>query len=384
MESHFYKIIVNFFSLPKMGTMKKYYVITFLILTANQLIAQQTIVLDSINFYGSFRAHVAIYDQQIEVQNNSSRIGFYINRRIVNGIAGFAKLELGTNLVQSNNTFNADAATFPDESFYNETQPAFTTRLGFIGLQSKYGSVAIGKQWGVYYDVTAWTDNFNVFGGKASGTYNTQTDGGTEGTGRAEDALIYRYAAERFSVGLQAQFIGDKQNYAASAVVNVTDEITIGAAFNTYAPSQEILDLVGGSKTHANSFVVGFRYKADKLNLAANYDFNQSESQFPGDTVVAFPANGVELYANYFIMPKLSMHGGFNYLKPTSTPVSIDPDFNLFLIMIGAAYFFVPDFFAYTEYKIDLGTDTGGNKPYNVFTLGLRYNFDFGKSQVRL
>ncbi len=196
--------------------------------------------------------------------------------------------------------------------------------------------------------------------------------------------MIYRYSAERFSLGLQAQFIGEKQNYAASAVANVTDQISVGAAFNTYAPTQDILDLVGGSKTHANSFVVGFRYKTDKLNLAANYDFNQSESQFPGDTVVAFPANGVELYANYFLLPKLSVVGGFNYLKPTSTPEIIDPDFNLLLIMIGAAYYFVPDFLAYTEYKIDLGTDTGGNKPANVFAIGFRYNFDFGKSKVKI
>ena len=364
--------------------MKKYTLLLIILFSANHLIAQETVVLDSINFYGGLRAHVAIYDEQVEVQNNSSRIGFYLNRRIVNGVAGFGKLELGTNLVQNNNTFNSDAATFPDESFYNETQPAFTTRLGYIGLQSKYGSIAIGKQWGVYYDVTAWTDLFWIYGGKASGTYNTNTDGGTEGTGRAENAVIYRYSAERFSLGLQAQFIGEKQNYAASAVANVTDQISVGAAFNTYAPTQDILDLVGGSKTHANSFVVGFRYKTDKLNLAANYDFNQSESQFPGDTVVAFPANGVELYANYFLLPKLSVVGGFNYLKPTSTPEIIDPDFNLLLIMIGAAYYFVPDFLAYTEYKIDLGTDTGGNKPANVFAIGFRYNFDFGKSKVKI
>jgi predicted porin len=364
--------------------MKKIFILFLFLLEAQQMSAQETVVLDSINFYGSLRAHVAIYDEQLEVQNNSSRIGFYINRRIVNGISSFAKLELGTNLVLNNTTFNADAATFPDESFYNETQPAFSTRLGYVGLQSKYGSLAIGKQWGVYYDVTAWTDLFWVFGGKASGTYNTDTDGGTEGTGRAENALIYRYEAERFSIGLQAQFNGEKQNYAASAVVNITNQITVGTAFNTYAPSQEILDLLDGSKTHANSFVVGFRYKTEKLNLAANYDFNQSESQFPGDTVVAFPANGVELYANYLIIPKLSTQVGLNYLMPTSTPANIDPDFNLFTVMIGAAYYFIPDFFAYTEYKIDLGTATGGNKPPNVFVIGFRYNFEFGKSQVKI
>ena len=79
--------------------MKKYTLLLIILFSANHLIAQETVVLDSINFYGSLRAHVAIYDEQVEVQNNSSRIGFYLNRRIVNGVAGFGKLELGTNLV---------------------------------------------------------------------------------------------------------------------------------------------------------------------------------------------------------------------------------------------------------------------------------------------
>jgi predicted porin len=132
-------------------------------------------------------------DEEVSVKNNSSRAGVYLDRHIAGGVSGFAKLELGTNLVLNNTSFNPDAFTNPDVSFTTTTTQAVTTRLGFVGLKfPKYGSVAIGKQWGVYYDVGEWTDRFYIFGGLASGVYNTNSDGGSEGTGRAEDAVVYR------------------------------------------------------------------------------------------------------------------------------------------------------------------------------------------------
>ena len=354
-----------------------------LLLSPNILLAQTTI-LDSINFYGSFRAHIAAFDDRVQVENNSSRIGLYLDRRIAGGVSGYGKLELGTNLVRNNTSFNPDAASAPDESFFTQTSDPVTTRLGFIGVRLwNYGSLSIGKQWGVYYDVTSWTDNFWVFGGKASGTYNTNTDGGTEGTGRAENAIQYRYEAKKFSIGLQTQLNGDKQNYAASAVVKLSDQLSFGAAYNNYAPTQELLNLVGNEKTNASSITGGVIYTNEKIYAALVYDYNESESQFPGDTVVAFPANGIEALVHYYIVPKLRLEAGVNYLKPTSTPEIISPDFNIFQIVIGGAYYFLPDFLAYTEFKLDEGTDTGGNTPSNVFAIELRYNFSFGASQVR-
>lgn len=344
----------------------------------------QTTILDSINFYGSFRAHLAVFDEKVQVENNSSRAGFYLDRKIAGSVSGFAKLELGTNLVRNNTQFNPDAATNPDESFSTPSTDPVTTRLGFIGLRTaKLGSISIGKQWGVYYDVSGWTDLFWVFGGKASGTYNTNNDGGSEGTGRAENAIQYRYATGKFSIGLQTQLSGTVQNYAASAVLNLTNNFSLGGAFNTYEPSADILAIVGGEKNRANSVVGGIKYSSKKLYASVVYDFNQSEVQYPGDTVVDFPANGIEALVHYYIVPKLRLEAGVNYLKPTSTPEIISPDFNIFQIVIGGAYYFLPDFLAYTEFKLDEGTDTGGNTPSNVFAIGLRYNFSFGASQVR-
>ena len=109
-----------------------------LLLSSQTIFAQQpTTILDSVNFYGSLRAHVAFYNNNVEVQNNASRIGFYLDRKIVNGISAFGGLELGTNLVNNNKSFNPDAATHPNESFFTETEPAVSTRLGFVGIKHK-------------------------------------------------------------------------------------------------------------------------------------------------------------------------------------------------------------------------------------------------------
>lgn len=80
-----------------------------------------------------------------------------------------------------------------------------TTRLGQAGLVGDWGSVQIGKQWSVYYDVTQWTDLFWAVGGNASGTYNAGTDGGISGTGRAEKAVSTRFRYHGLRLGAQTQ-----------------------------------------------------------------------------------------------------------------------------------------------------------------------------------
>jgi predicted porin len=344
----------------------------------------QVPLLDSLSFYGSLRTHLAAYEKKVELQNNASRIGFRLERNLPCDLVAFGGLELGVNLVRNNKLFNPNAASNPDESFFEDAEAAVFTRLGFIGIRSaKFGSLSFGKQWGVYYDVTAWTDDFWVFGGVASGTYNTGNDAGTEGTGRAENAIIYRYRRKKLAAGLQVQLNGREQNYAASLVATPSSKINVGVSFNTYSPSQEILNIVGNSKKRANSLAAGVKYIDGKFTGALVYDYNQSEVQYPPDSVVAFPANGVEGLVQYWVFPKLKCEGGFNYLKPVSTPAAIDPDFNLLRIIVGGAYYFLPEFLAYTEYNLDLGVNTEGNKPPNVFVLGLRYDFSFNKSKSK-
>lgn len=369
----------------KKFNMKTAWLLQLCLLCSASLFAQEKNILDSIGFYGSLRAHFAYYNQKAELQNNASRIGIFVERKVVHSFSGFAGLELDVNLVNNNTTFNADAAVNPEISYTSVQTPAVGTRLGFVGIKSpKWGSVSLGKQWSVYYDVTQWTDNFWVFGGRGSGTYNTNSDGGREGTGRAENAVIYRYALKKISLGLQAQFNGTEQNAAASLVVKPIPELSIGIAANLYEPSMAIKELVRFDQHYVASVTGGVNYNKGKITAAFVYAYNQSEVQYPTDTIVTFPANGAEIYFRYAVHQKVMLHAGGNYLLPTSTPAIIDSGFRITQAFLGGAYYFLPDFFAYTEFKFDLGKDIFGNQPPGVFVIGLRYNFSLGKSNVQL
>ena len=344
--------------------------------------AQQGALLDSINFYGSLRAHLAVYNHAIEMQNNGSRFGFNLDRHVMGGFTAEAKIELGVNLLKNNNSFKSDAATADNPNAYLvETVKPITTRLGYIGFESpKWGTLRIGKQWGVYYDVSAYTDNFNVFGGSASGTYNTSTDGGGEGTGRAESAISYHKTIRNLSMGVQAQFPLHTFNCGGSLLYRLPKGFTVGAAYNYYEIPESLKLAVANFKDVAHSVVGLLMYNSPKSMLALTYAYDQSESQYPTDsTIIGFAANGAEFYAHHYFTKKLLGLTGFNYLIPTGTNNSLPEDFKIFTIMLGAAYTIVPDLFCYSEFQFNNGVLISGEKGNNVFTLGLKYNFSFGR-----
>jgi predicted porin len=344
--------------------------------------AQQKTVIDSISFYGSLRAHLAVYNHGIEMQNNGSRFGFNLERNLIGGFTAEGKVELGINLLKNNNSFKLDAATADNPNAYLvETVKPITTRLGYIGFKSaKWGTLRIGKQWSVYYDVSAYTDNFNVFGGSASGTYNTSTDGGGEGTGRAESAISYHKTIRNLSLGIQAQFPLHTFNCGGSLLYKLPKSFAVGAAYNYYQIPESLKLAVVNSKDVAHSVVGLLMYNSTKTMLAFTYAYNQSESQYPTDsTIVGFAANGTEFYAHHYFAKKLLGLTGFNYLVPKGIPNLLPENFKIFTIMVGAAYTIVPDLLCYTEFQLNDGISVSGKKGNNVFAAGLKYNFAFGR-----
>ncbi len=356
----------------------------FLGLHAN---AQQARQADSVNFYGRLLAQMAAYDQTVEMQNNGSRIGINLQRTSLKGFRAEGRIELGINLLKNNTSFNRGSATADNPSaFLTETVKPVTTRLGYIGLSSDtWGTLRFGKQWGVYYDVGSWTDNFNVFGSLASGSFNKGTDGGSEGTGRAESAITYHNTFHRFTIGLQGQTPGQTYNFGGSLVYNLPCGVSLGAAYNYYQIPENIRQAVLNSKKAANSAVVSFRYAAGSNYIAVLYAYNESEDEFPNDTtIIGFAANGIELYAHHYFTPKFMVLGGFNYLKPSGKFNLLPSDFRILSIPVGAAYAILPDLICYSEFEFNKNISVKGVKGTNVYCLGFRYNFSFGRSGFKI
>lgn len=359
--------------------MRKCFLILSLIIASNYSFSQVNSSIDSVNFYGSLRSIIAIYEDNTEMQNNSSRIGLNLNSKSIKGFSVHGGFELGINLLKSNNTFNPDAATSatPD-AFLVETVKPLTTRLGYIGINStKWGSLIIGKQWGVYYDVSSFTDKFNVFGSLASGTYNTGTDGGGEGTGRADNAITYRKTWDFFSLGLQAQFPDKTNNFGVSTKFKLSKSINLGVAYNYYQIPKVIKLAITNSGNYANSIVSSLNYKSQKTYFAFTVAYNQSEILYPSDTnIVAFSGLGLEFFIKHAIKQRCIIYAGVNYLEPVQNYTLISNYYKIMKFPIGISYLIFPNFQFYSEVLIDNGRLVDGKRGKNVFTLGLKYDFN--------
>jgi predicted porin len=150
--------------------------------------AQDEDFIDFFKPYGSFRAHLAYYNRGLEVQNNSSRVGFMLITEMRRSWSFTARGEWGINLVKNDKSFNVDEDQDTGWATLKEGDPDQTiwTRLGYLGVEyENTGEISIGKRWSVYSDIASWTDMFDVFGGWAGGMYPGGTDGGYTGTGRA-------------------------------------------------------------------------------------------------------------------------------------------------------------------------------------------------------
>jgi predicted porin len=205
----------------------------FLLLTSIILecFSQQSNPIDSIqddfDIYGFFQVQTVLQNEQYHINDGSTHIGVDFVKRISPNLAFYAQVEIGLSLVTSEN-FDAIIDPNSDRDFFDLVSPnsntfGFSGRLGFVGVDlGKYGKFSVGKQWSVYYDVAGWTDYWYNFGADVTPAYWNDTDGGYSGTGRANNASIYRVALPfGTEIGLQAQAINKRYSFGASVVQNI-------------------------------------------------------------------------------------------------------------------------------------------------------------------
>ncbi|WP_274474657.1 porin [Mangrovimonas aestuarii] len=377
--------------------LKKYSLLFFLRLSvitiitvisfSNKLYSQQKQT-DSIKIefkpYSSFRGHLAYYNDEIEIQENASRIGFDL-AVLKEKTRFFVRVNLGVNLFKGPVQFNVDANT--NSGFLTvrdeQSRQVFTSRLGYLGIEfEKYGILSIGKQWSVYYDVSGYTDWFNVFGGQGSATYVAQSDGGDSGTGRANQAIIHRFSWWKLAFGSQLIFNNTINNnlidgFGFSLQFKPIEGLSIGSAFikrNLADPAEE---LVLGLNGDSQYWTVGASFMNDKLELGFVYA-NQKNGDYT-ETVVqselvsaVFDAEGIEFYAK-FKKPKYSILAGYNYYDPKVSDLPIDSEYNIKYFILGAEYKPIGLTTIYGEFRLSDSVDQFGISDFNVLTLGLRF-----------
>ncbi|MCP9200848.1 porin [Gramella sp. GC03-9] len=351
--------------------------------------------------YGSFRGHFAFYNEEVEFQENASRVGVQIGVNKAE-MEFFLGVELGMNLFKSNSQFNADgnSASGFILTLNEQANQVFNSRLGYLGFRfGKYGSISFGKQWSVYYDITSYTDNFNVFGAQASSTFVAGTDGGSIGTGRADQSMIYRNEIGPLIIGLQLQAKNvDNENFidglAASLQYQIFEELKAGIGFNHSYLNDFLIDeaQILGLDDDPFYFTAGLNYQTPHLLLGAVYSKHTNGDLARGFPIlledrelsptVIFNAYGLEVFGRYN-WDKFSLMAGYNHYTPdideierVDNQLALSEDFKTRDFILGAEYRPAGFVFIYSELRIGTGNTSEGLDTTDVLALGLKIQAD--------
>ncbi|EMI5800901.1 porin OmpC [Klebsiella aerogenes] len=302
--------------------------------------------------------------------------------------------------------YNIQANTTEDEGANS------WTRLGFAGLKfADYGSLDYGRNYGVIYDVEAWTDVLPEFGGDSY----TQTD--VFMLGRTNGVATYRNSdffglVDGLSFALQYQ--GNNENAGSGEGTNNGDDrklarengdgfgisssydlgmgISFGAAYassdrtNNQVAAAANSAYAGGDK--ADAWTVGAKYDANNIYLAAMYaetrnmtSFGKSTSNLGGG--IANKTQNFEVVAQYqFDDFGLPLRPSVAYLQSKGKDLYNSGDKDLVkYVDVGMTYYFNKNMSTYVDYKINLLDEddyfyrANGIATDDVVALGLVYQF---------
>ncbi|MCC8456170.1 porin [Photorhabdus aegyptia] len=278
------------------------------------------------------------------------------------------------------------------------------TRLGFAGLKlAKYGSLDYGRNYGVLYDVNAWTDVLPVFGADSMSQADTYM------TNRATGVLTYRNTdffglVDGLNFALQYQGKNDEESnnrrnsirkrsgerskpnggsngdgFGLSVTYDIGNGISVGGAYsNADRPiTHERLVTSVARGERAEAWNVGAKYDANNLYLAAMYGETHNMTSFGYQDFVSAKTRNIELTAQYQF--DSGLRPSLAYVQSKGTTSFTHQDWVKY-ISIGSYYNFNKNLSTYVDYKINLVHDNFYTKHLDVNTnnavgVGLVYQF---------
>lgn len=337
-----------------------------------------------VDVYGRFSGHLAFTHDGVDFANNGSRFGIKAEQRVTGDVAVFGRGEWRVNLGQGDTAYNLsenpDTGLATIDSTSNQ---AIGTRLGYVGLRfGRYAALSFGKQWGVYYDVSEWTDRYAVFGAHGSSTYNAGTDGGQTGEGRANDAVIYRFAVGPLRIGAQAQFLDSREavvdGWGGSLVFDTGMGLRVGTAYS-HATLDLEASLPGYDGGPAQALTAGFTFDGAGFMLSSVNTWTKNhEIVGTGAAAVMYDTLGAELLAAYTVDGAFMPYGGFDFAVPRGLDARfVDPDYGTRDLLAGFRWVFDAKgaSFVYIEGRTGSTLDATGERAADVVTAGIRLNY---------
>ncbi|MEQ1975154.1 porin [Xenorhabdus sp. SGI240] len=355
---------------------------------------------NKLDFYGKVDVRHQIADERSREDGDDSyvRIGIKGETQITDQLTGFGRWE-----------YNMNASGKEADS-----NQATKTRLAFAGLKfANYGSLDYGRNYGVNYDINAWTDVLPIFGGDSmSHTDNYMT-------GRATGLLTYRNTdffglVDGLNFALQYQGQNSKRTkndrsgtdkddnnngtangdgYGLATTYNVGYGITVGASYanSTRANGDWVKTAAHGER--AEAWNIGAKYDANNVYLAAMYGETRNMTSGKGGhehnrglvdrfSGIANKTQNIELTAQY-LFSDLGLKPSLAYVQSKGKDLERNDGnkgYNADLVKyvsVGTYYYFNKNLSTYVDYKINLldKNEKGDTNARNVFGVGLTYQF---------
>ncbi|HGD8085278.1 TPA: porin OmpC [Escherichia coli] len=339
-----------------------------------------------------------------------ARIGFKGETQIADQFTGYGQWEYN---LQANGT-EGDG----DNS---------ATRLAFAGLGfGQSGTFDYGRNYGVVYDIEAWTDMLPEFGGDTYAGADNFMNGRTNGVATYRNngffgqvdglnfALQYQGnnegSGDGFLFGQEGSGSGDgrklsKENgdgYGMSTSYNFDFGLSFGAAYsnsdrtdeqtkpdfhNTRAGDRN--DITAGGET-AEAWTVGAKYDANNVYLAAMYAETRNMTGYGDANAIANKTQNFEVVAQYqfdfglrpsiaYLQSKGKDLGGWAH-DGNGDPRYTNKDLVKY-VEVGATYYFNKNMSTYVDYKINLLDndddfyEANGIATDDIVAVGLVYQF---------
>ena len=319
------------------------------------------------------------------------RLGFKGETQVNDQLTGYGQWEYN---VQANNT--------------ESTSDQAWTRLAFAGLRfGDAGSFDYGRNYGVVYDITSWTDVLPEFGGDTYGSDNFLQQ-------RANGVATYRNSdffglVDGLNFALQYQgkngsVSGEgtgptnngrgalKQNgdgFGGSLSYDIGEGFSVGAAVASSKRTDEQNNLQYGSGDKATTYTGGLKYDANNIYLAAQYTQAYNATRFSGNGNADAISGFAEKAQNFEVVAQYQFDFGLRpsvaYLQSKGKDINNgvrnfgDQDLVKY-VDVGATYYFNKNMSTYVDYKINLLDDNeftrrAGISTDDVVALGLVYQF---------
>ncbi|WP_435945679.1 porin OmpC [Dryocola sp. BD586] len=274
------------------------------------------------------------------------------------------------------------------------------TRVAFAGVRvGDAGSFDYGRNYGIIYDVAAWTDVLPEFGGDTYGadnflfsrangvaTYrNTDFFGLVDGLNFAAQYQGKNGSTSGEDFGGRSVLQQNGDGYGLSLTYDLGEGFSVGGAMASSKRTWDQNNTAAlGNGDRAEAYTGGLKYDANNVYLAAQYTQSYNATRFGGNSSSAAygfadKAQNFEVVAQYQF--DFGLRPSVAYLQSKGKDIEGYGDQDLLkYVDVGATYYFNKNMSTYVDYKINLVDDNDFTRAAGIGTddivgVGLVYQF---------